>query len=147
MGASPGQAPDSSTAPGGAPPGDGEAARITTIEDLAARQQATDSKVDTLIGRIDQVLAGAAPAEQQAHQAAQDRVQHKLGDPGHLDEIRQAIRDVAAEQQAAQAQAGHDAEHERLRSQAAVAEKQPREAMIRGKQRLQRFLFGADPGS
>jgi uncharacterized protein YukE len=123
---------------------DGEADRITTIEDLAARQDRTDSKVDGLTSRIDQVLAGGKHAEGQAHAAAQDRVEHKLSDPGHLDEIKAAIRDVNAEAADAEARSAHDAEHERLRQGTQAAEQAPREAVVRGKQRLQRWIFGGD---
>ena len=144
MASKPATNPANAPSPAGDQNSDGEADRITTIEDLAARQQQTDSKVDGLISRIDQVLAGGQHAEGQAHAAAQDRVEHKLSDPGHLDEIKAAIRDVRAEEADAAARSAHDAEHERLRQGAQAAEQAPREAMVRGKQRLQRILFGGD---
>lgn len=126
------------------PDSDPENDRITTIEDLAARQDRTDSKVDSLIGRIDQVLGAGKTAEGQAHDAAQGHLERKLADPGHLDEIKAAIRDVRAEEADAAARTAHDAEHERLRQGADAAEQAPREAVVKGKQRLQRWMFGGD---
>ena len=98
------------------------------------------------MGKVDQLLGGGRRAETQAHDAAQARVEHKLADPGHMDEIKKAIRDVRAEDVAAEAQQAHDAEHARLRqgTQPREPEQQPREAMPRGKGRLQKILFGAD---
>ena len=118
---------------------DGEAGRITTIEDIAARQQATDSKVDSLIGRIDQVLGGGKPDAPKPDAAATG------AHPGmDLDAIKRAIRDVGAEEAQAKAQADHDAEHERLKAAQDAAEHQPREAMQTWKGRLQRAMFGGE---
>ena len=124
---------------GDTPKPDGEAGRITTIEDIAARQQATDSKVDGLIGKIDQLLGGKPDAAPKAD-AAPAAVH-----PGmDLDAIKRAIRDVGAEEAQAKAQADHDAEHERLKAAQDAAEHAPREAMQTWKGKLQRAMFGGE---
>jgi hypothetical protein len=115
------------------PAGDAETARITTIDDLKT-EQARQASV------LDELLTLVKGGEREAHGAAQQHVEHRLDDPGHLDEIKRAIRDVNAEQAAAQAQAAHDAEHGRLRQQA-EPEKPPREAMQTWKARMQYRMF------
>lgn len=117
---------------------DGEAGRITTIEDIAQRQQATDSKVDGLVSKIDQMLGGGGPSEGKADTNPQQ------GQGLGMDQIRQAIRDVGAEEADAKAKADHDAEHERLKAAKDAAEHQPREAMQTWKGRLQRAMFGGE---
>jgi hypothetical protein len=116
---------------------DAEAGRITTIEDLSARQQQTDSKLDGIAAKLDRLLGGGqddTPATTAAEPSG-------LG----LDDIKKAIRDVGAEQQQQQADAAHAAEHDQLRqARQKEPEHQPRDAMIRGKERLQRVLFGGD---
>ena len=65
--------------------------------------------------------------------------------PGGADmgeQMRQAIRDVRAEDAAAEAERQHAADHDRLRQP--PAERQPREVGVRGRDRLQRVLFGGD---
>lgn len=122
---------------------DGEASRITTIEDIAARQHATDSKVDTLMSKVDQLLGGGHRDEPAGPGQATGQPAGQPAD--HLDEIKRAIRDVRAEDAAADQQAAHDAEHARLRDgQKPPPEQKPRDAMPRGKERLQRLMFGAD---
>jgi hypothetical protein len=116
------------------PAGDTETQRITTIDDLKTEQARQ-------AGVLDELLSLVKGGEREAHGAAQQHVEHRLDDPGHLDEIKKAIRDVNAEQAAAQAQAAHDAEHGRLRQQQAEPEKPPREAMQTWKAKLQHRMF------
>lgn len=119
---------------------DGEAGRIETIEGIAARQQQTDAKVDSLVGKIDQLLGGGKPDAAPKADAAPAAVH-----PGmDLDAIKRAIRDVGAEEADAKAKADHDAEHERLKAAQDAAEHAPREAMQTWKGRLQRAMFGGD---
>jgi len=132
-----GKGPDSAS-----PGGDGESARITTIEDLAARQQATDSRLDGLAGKIDQLLGGSRAAREPDPGAA--GAPSSPGGATGLDAIRQAIRDVHAEDKTAADQAAHAAEHDRLRAARDAAERQPREAMATWKGKLQKTMFGAD---
>ncbi len=122
--------------------GDPETGRITTIEQIAERQQATDAKVDGLIGKIDQLIGGGKAPEPPAAPGVSG---HGGQDPGAgMDAIRQAIRDVHAEDDQARKQADHDAEHDRLKAARDAAEHQPREAMKPWKDKLQRVMFGGD---
>jgi Sec-independent protein translocase protein TatA len=111
---------------------DPEPGRITSIEDLSARQDRTESKLDRVLDLLggkdkDDTPTAAKPSG--------------LG----LDDIKKAIRDVGAEQQQQQADAAHAAEHDQLRqARQKEPEHQPRDVMIRGKERLQRVLFGGD---
>ena len=112
---------------------DKEASRITTIEDLSARQDRTESKLDRILGLLGSSTGNDAPA------SGADPAPRPV-----LDDIKKAIRDVGAEQQQAQADAAHAADHDRLRSaqQQKEPENTPRDAMIHGKERLQKMLFG-----
>lgn len=58
------------------------------------------------------------------------------------EQMRQAVRDVNAEQQQADHDRQHAADHDRMRRP--EPETTPREAMARGKARLQRAMFGGD---
>jgi hypothetical protein len=118
---------------------DTEASRITTIDELKQEQDRQGGILDRLV----QLVEGRGPAAP-VHDAAQQRVERKLGDPGHITEIKQALRDVQAEDAAASASAAHDAEHARLKQgPAAEAEQAPREAARPAwKQRMQTMLFG-----
>jgi hypothetical protein len=113
--------------------GDGHAGHVT-MEELAERQQATDAKVDGIGAKLDQLLGNG-------HAAAQDHVERKLDDPGHLDEIKKAIRDVNAEQAAAQAQAAQAAGQGKPSEKPPEPETAPREAMQAWKAKLQHRMF------
>lgn len=121
------------------PAADQETGRITTIEDLSARQDRTESKLDQILGLLGSSSKDQAPAAAGDGSAAA---------PGFgMNEIKQAIRDVGAEQQQKEADAAHAAEHDRLRGaqqQQKEPEHTPRDAMIRGKERLQKVLFGGE---
>lgn len=119
---------------------DQETSRITTIADLKTEQDRQGGLIDELLT----LVKGGQREEGKAHDAAQAHVENKLADPGHLGEIRQAIRDVNAETAAAEQASAHEREHERLRHGQEPAEQQPRDAMVKGKARLQKMLFGAD---
>jgi hypothetical protein len=123
----------------GTPPADPEAARITTIDDLKTEQARQAGVLDQLLAIVKGEGGQAEGVKTDAHQAAQDRVDARLDRPSLVqDQMRQAVRDV-------QAEADHKAEHDRLK-QPPPAETAPREVVVRGKARLQRALFGADPG-
>lgn len=123
-------------APAGDPgQGDPETGRIQSIQELSARQDRMDGKLDQLLSRfgIGDGGQGVAPAQQPAQQQPPN-------DPGARpalmqDQMRQAIRDVNAEQAAAAAKA-------QSQQQQPPAEQSPREVTLRGKERLQRWLFG-----
>lgn len=114
-----------------------EEQRITTIAELSERQERTEGKLDRILG-----ILGDKGEHTQAHAGAQQHVEERLDRPGRIqDEMRQAIRDVRAEEQAAEARRQHDAEHQQMRP---PPETQPREVAVRGKAKLQRVLFGAE---
>ena len=110
-----------------------------TIAELAQRQERTEGKLDKILG-----ILGDKGEHTQAHADAQDHVQDRLDRPGRIqDEMRQAVRDVRAEEAAEEARRQHDAEHQQLRKP--PPETAPREVAVKGKARLQRALFGGEP--
>jgi hypothetical protein len=125
---------------------DPEAARITTIDELATEQNRQAGVLDELLAIVKGEGAQAQGVQADAHTAARGRVDARLDRPSMVqDQMRQAVRDVQAEAARQQAEAAHNAEHDRLK-QPPPAETAPREVVVRGKARLQRFMFGADPG-
>jgi hypothetical protein len=130
----------------GTPPADPEAARITTIDDLKTEQAHQAGVLDQLLALVKGEGGQAEGLKADAHTAAQGRVDARLDRPSVVqDQMRQAVRDVQAEAARQQAEADHRAEHDRLK-QPPPAETAPREVVVRGKARLQRVMFGADPG-
>ena len=91
---------------------------------------------ETLSGKLDQILSrlpGSGPAPEPA-------VTHgdpaPAADPAAMaEQMRQAVRDVNAEAAAASA------------PRAPEPETVPREVMIKGKAKLQKALFGSEPGA
>ena len=119
----------------------GEEGRITTIEDLKQRQDAQESKLDRIVSLLE---GDARSAERDTHRASQERVESRLERGTNIqDAMRQAIKDVDAERQQADAKAAHDAEHERLKT-AKQPEQPPAEVAVSWKNKLQRGLFGGD---
>lgn len=135
------QPPAAPQPPPAAPPppagGDGEGSRIQSIQELSARQDRMDGKLDTLLAKFGIGSSGQQPQPQQQGTAGQG------SRPGEMQEqMRQAIRDVRAEEAAAAARA---AAGQQQGQQQPPAEQKPREVTLRGKAKLQRRLFGADP--
>lgn len=122
---------DQPPAPPAPAPAPAPAAGTPSLEELARRQQATDQKIDKTDGKLDEVLGllrgGKTPP---------------AGGPGPApaapadmaEQMRQAVRDVAAEQAASKPPPA-----------APAPEVPPREVLVRGKARLQRVLFGEEP--
>jgi hypothetical protein len=105
-----------------------------TLKEVAERQERTESKLDTLIDTVKGLGGGHKAAEETAAPA----------DSGiTLDSIKQAVRDVGAEQAQADADAAHAADHDKLR-QPKEPEHAPRESMPTWKQKLQKAAFGID---
>lgn len=127
--------PDPAQQPGPDP----EADRITTIDQLKTEQDRQAGVLDELLSLV---KGGQQPPKTGAAPAPGDSGDG--GGPDRLGEIKQAIRDVRAEDAAADARAAHDAEHARLKEGAKAPEQQPRDAMPRGKARLQKLMFGGD---
>lgn len=106
--------------PAPAPAGQGDSERIRRLED---HQQQVDGKLDKILGML-KPGDGADPVTQPGPAPAPA--------PDIGEQMRQAVRDVAAEQASAQ-------------PQQPPAETAPREIGVRGKNRLQARLFGKDP--
>jgi hypothetical protein len=107
----------------------------TRVDGLEAEQQRQGGVLD----EIRQLLTGGTGKPGPGN--GPDRKDPLAGpDPGSVaEQMRQAVRDVRAEEAAAD----HDAHHAQLK--APPPEVKPDEVMIRGKARAQKFLFGSDP--
>ena len=118
--------------------------RITTIGELRAEQDRQAGVLDELLDLVRGGQQHGQRAVRTAHDTDREAVGRRLDRGSRVqDEMRQAIRDVRAEEQAEEARRQHDADHARIRQQP-EPEHQPREVMVSGKARLQRLLFGAD---
>lgn len=118
--------------------------RITTIDELRAEQDRQAGVLDELLGLVRGGQQHGQRGVRTAHDADREMVDRRLDRGSRVqDEMRQAVRDVRAEEQAEEARRQHDADHARMRQQP-EPEQQPREVMVSGKARLQRLLFGAD---
>lgn len=121
----------------------GTGGQTGAIDQLRAEQERQAGVLDRIIG----ILEGdTRQAVGQAHDADRQVVDRRLDRGSRIaDDVRQAVRDVQAEQAAAQAEQLHQADHARLREQQQKpAETAPREVIVSGKARLQRIMFGAD---
>ena len=103
---------------GGPPQGGSDSDRIRALEQ---HQSVIDGKLDRVLGLLE--ADGKAPVT--------GSPPPPVPAPDIAEQMRQAVRDVAAEQ----AKAG---------PQAPAPEQPPREIGVRGKARLQRGLFGGD---
>lgn len=103
------------------PPGGTDSERIAALE---THQHAMDGKLDKILDVLDHDGGDARPPVTQGDPPPEPAAE--IGE-----QMRQAVRDVAAEQAA--------------RTPAAPApEKPPREITVKGKARLQRRLFGGE---
>lgn len=112
---------------------DPESDRIHSLDELARRQDQTDSKLDQILTAI----SGKSPA---APAAAQQVTQDRLSRPSTVAEQVQAELDRARREQASQeAAAARDADHQSLKDQVAkLAEAPPKPAQPR----RQRMMWG-----
>ncbi len=118
---------------------DGEAGRVKSLDDrfgaIEARQEKQEGLLEQILGKLGGGGGEAEPVTRGDEPAAPS--------PGEMaEQMRQAVRDVRAEEAAEQARAAHDADHAKMRTP--EPEQTPREVMIRGKARLQRLMFGAE---
>jgi hypothetical protein len=125
------------------PPGQDEADRIQTLD---ARFGAIETEQKTQRGLLEQIAAavgGTGPAAA-AHDKAEARTQDRLANPPAAtiaDQVRQAVKDVQAEQDQAARDQAHQADHDKLRQ---ASEQPPREPQSGPRARLQRILYGGD---
>lgn len=115
-----------------------EEGRIQSLDD---RFGAIETEQKEQRGVLDQILTavsgGAKQAGDQAHAADRTAVDDRLDRPSRIqDQMKEAIRAVRAEEAAEQA---------RQQPATPAPEKAPAEVAIRGKERMQRFVFGGDP--
>lgn len=119
------------TTPPDPPAPDPEAGRIKSIADLQAEQERQGGVLDKILSR----LAGA-PEPDTSVTSADPAPAAAAADMGA--QMRQAIKDVQAEEDA-------ELGRQHRLGKRPEPETSPREVMVRGKDRLQRALFGGDP--
>jgi hypothetical protein len=115
-------------------------------------EQSQDARLDKLEsvqaeqgGKLDQILALVKGKEDEAHDKAEKHTQDRLANPPAAtiaDQVRQAVKEVGAEEEQRRRQAEHDEHHKNLREQ---AERPPREPVSGFRGRLQSAMFGKDP--
>ena len=123
------------------PPGDEEVTRIEALDERFGRIESEQAEHRSL---LEQILGRVGGAEKKAHGEAQEHTKRRLEEPpaaSVADQVRRAVQDVQAEQEATKRKADHDAEHEKLRQQ---AERPPREPVSGFRGRLQRVMYGGD---
>jgi hypothetical protein len=122
-------------------PGAGEVGRIEALDERFGRIESEQAEHRSL---LEQILGRVGGAEKKAHGEAQQRTEKRLEEPpaaSVAEQVRRAVQDVQAEQEATRRKADHDAEHEKLRQQ---AERPPREPVSGFRGKLQRAMYGGD---
>lgn len=115
-------------------------------EEAAEVQQDQDTRLDKLEagqaeqgGKLDQIIGMLKGDEADAHEAAAEHTEKRLDRGSTIaDQVRQAVKDVRAEEEADK----HKADHAAL---AAEREKPPRESQSGFRGKLQRAMFGSEP--
>lgn len=106
------------------------------LPERVGKIEAEQKRQGSLLDRIASKLDGLSPAD---NDSVTKGTAPPAGPADMTEQMRQAVRDVQAE---TDAEAGKAA---RLGGKRPDPETTPREVMIRGKERLQRALFGGDP--
>ena len=125
-------------------PGQGEADRIQSLDQRFGKIEQEQTEQRGLLEQIRDAVAGTGPARP-AHDKAQAHTEQRLEQPpaaAMADQVRQAVKDVNAEEEQRKRQADHDADHDRIRE---LAERAPRESQSGWRAKLQRGMFGSDP--
>jgi hypothetical protein len=123
------------------PPGDEEVGRIEALDERFGRIESEQAEHR---GLLQQILDRVGGAEHQAHGKAEKHTERRLEHPpadSVADQVRRAVTDVQAEQEAERRRTDHDTEHAKLRE---AAERPPREAASGVRGRIQRAMFGGD---
>jgi hypothetical protein len=121
------------------------------VEESAETQETQDARLVKLEaeqaeqgGKLDQILGLLKGGEGKAHDAAQEHTEEHLDRSSTIaDQVRQAVEQVGAEKAAKEAEEAHKADHAALREQ---REKPPRESQSGFRGKLQRAMFGSEPG-
>lgn len=119
------------------------------VEESAETQETQDARLAKLEaeqaeqgGKLDQILGLLKGGEGKAHDAAQEHTEEHLDRSSTMaDQVRQAVKDVRAEEAQREAEEAHKADHAALREQ---REKPPRESASGFRGRLQRAMYGGD---
>jgi hypothetical protein len=122
------------------PDGDAETDRITTIKDLKTEQNRQAGVLDELLSIVKGGGQHTGTAHGQASGPAAPGQQ-----PAALSDIKQAIRDVHAEDQAEADRAAGEAARKNPPGKEPEPEHTPREAAPTWKTRMQGALFGKEP--
>jgi hypothetical protein len=120
------------------PDGDREGGRITTIQELKTEQDRQAGVLDELLSIV---KGGGQPARASGQPSSGAAA--PAGQPAPLSEIKQAIRDVHAEDQAEADRAAGEAA--RKNPKQPEPEHVPRESAPGWKTRMQGALFGKEP--
>jgi hypothetical protein len=110
-------------------------------EESAETQDTQDHRLDALEagqaeqgGKLDQIIGMLKGGETEAHAAAQAHTERRLDESSTIaDQVKQAVRDVHAEEDQAKAKPVPE------------PEQAPRESQSGIKGKLQRAMFGGDP--
>lgn len=120
---------------------DGEAGRVKALDDRFGALEAEQERQGGLLEQIAAKLGGGKP-DSDGPVTSADAPPAGPNPADMAEQMRQAVRDVRAEEAQADADRQHAADHAKL--SAPEPEKTPREVMIKGKAKLQKVLFGGD---
>lgn len=120
-----------------------EADRVESLDARFGKIETEQAEQKNLLSQILDKVSGAAPADGKAHAKAQEHTEQRL-DAGTsiADQVRQAVKDVGAEQAQKEAADAHERDHQALRE---AREKQPRETQSGWRGKLQKAMYGGDP--
>lgn len=124
--------------------GDGEVTRIEALDERFGRIESEQAEHRQLLEQIRDAIGAGRRGERRAHDAAQQHTERRLEQPPAAtmaDQVRQAVKDVNAEEEQKRASAQHQADHDRIRE---MAERAPRETISGFRGRLRKAMYGAD---
>lgn len=128
----------------GTPPADPEASRIQGLDERFNKIEHEQTEQRGMLEQILGKVSGATPTAAGSGGAPEHGGTTGTGAPADIGEMmRQAVRDVGAEQAAADAKSKHDAEHERIAAMR-HAEHAPRERRTPWRARIQQRMWGID---
>lgn len=136
--------PDPSSSSSATPPADPEASRIKSYDDRFKSLEDEQRKQGTVLEQILSKVGAAPSGSGPVNPASSEQVPADIGE-----QMRQAIRDVGAEDRERSQREQHDLEHQRMRDRGEHPEHRPRERRTPLRARLQKHVFGIDdsPGA